>query len=59
MEIGDKFTTTFKDELLCCPLLLLTFKLAVVDEIGLLYVTVWGPIPLAVAGIAPTPKFQV
>ena len=39
LEIGDKFTTTVKDELLCCPLLLLTFKLAVVDEIGLLYET--------------------
>jgi hypothetical protein len=24
-----------------------------------LYVTVWGPIPVIVAGVAPDPKFQL
>ena len=41
-------------------LLLVTVKLAfVVKALAPVYVTVCGPIPVAVAGLAPVPKFHV
>jgi hypothetical protein len=41
-------------------LLLVTVKLAfVVKALAPVYVTVCGPIPGAVAGLAPVPKFHV
>ncbi len=58
-EVGAESTIIFKEEELCCPLLLFTFKLAEVKEVGALYVTTWGPMPEADIGLAPVPKFQV
>jgi hypothetical protein len=58
--LGSAFTSIVRVKTLAAvPLLLLTVSVTVVvGAVTVLYVTVCGPAPTAVAGVAPNPKFQ-